>query len=127
MFTDPFSKLIRCQRIIRPFCKENPVNEVIMNVLQIKEKKNFPLFPRHFTYIQSNIPFKSFCFGYIQEILNIFCFLSISLREKCSDTEFFLVRIFPHSDWIRTRKNSVFGHFSRSVSYLYPRFLFSVK
>ena len=24
----------------------------------------------------------------------------------------FLVRIFPHSDWIRTRKNCVFGHFS---------------
>ena len=23
------------------------------------------------------------------------------LREKCSNTEFFLVRIFPHSDWIR--------------------------
>ena len=127
MFTDPFFKLIRCQRIIRPFYKENPVNEVIMNVLQIKEKKNFPLFPRHFTCIQSNILFKSFYFGYIEEILNIFCFLSISLREKCSNTEFFLVSIFPHSDWIRTRKNSVFGHFSRSVSYLYLRFLFSVK
>ena len=53
----------------------------------------------------------------------------ISLREKCPNTEFFVVRIFPHSDWvrrdteypskcgeIRTRKNSVFGHFSRSVS-----------
>ena len=89
MFTNPFFKLIRCQRIIRPFCKENPVNEVIMNVLQIKEKKNFPLFPRHFTCIQSNILFKSFYFGYIEEILNIFCFLSISLREKCSNTEFF--------------------------------------
>ena len=24
-----------------------------------------------------------------------------SLREKCVNTEFFLVRIFPHSDWIR--------------------------
>ena len=23
------------------------------------------------------------------------------LREKCPNTEFFLVRIFPHSDWIR--------------------------
>ena len=44
-----------------------------------------------------------------------------SLREKCPNTEYFLVRIFPYSDWIqsecrkiRTRKNSVFGHFSRS-------------
>ena len=43
---------------------------------------------------------------------------SLSLREKCPNTEFILVRIFPHSDWIRTRKNSVFGHFSRSVCYV---------
>ena len=35
---------------------------------------------------------------------------------KVSNTEFFLIRISPYSDWIRTRKNSVFGHFSRSVS-----------
>ena len=28
----------------------------------------------------------------------------LALREKCPDTEFFLVRIFPHSDWIRIRK-----------------------
>ena len=59
-----------------------------------------------------------------------------SLREKCPKTEFFLVRIFPHSDWIRrdtpytlylsvfspkkirTRKNSVFRHFSRSVLFI---------
>ena len=50
---------------------------------------------------------------------------------KCPITEFFLVRIFLYSDWIRrftvnlriqskygkicTRKNSVFGPFSRSV------------
>ena len=24
-----------------------------------------------------------------------------TLREKCQNTEFFLLRIFPHSDWIR--------------------------
>ena len=51
---------------------------------------------------------------------------------KFPNTEFFLVRIFLYSDWIRkftvnlriqseckkirTRKNSVFGHFSRSAS-----------
>ena len=28
-------------------------------------------------------------------------YLWLSLREKCPNTEFFLVRIFPHSDWIR--------------------------
>ena len=40
-----------------------------------------------------------------------------TLREKCPNMEFFLVRIFLYSDWIRTRKNSVFAHFSRSVTY----------
>ena len=52
----------------------------------------------------------------------------ISIKLLCNfhcvksdqNTEFFLVCIFPHSDWIkcgkiRTRKNSLFGHFSRSV------------
>ena len=56
-----------------------------------------------------------------------------TLHEKCPNTEFLMVRIFPYLDWIwrftacvnlriqskyrkiRTRKNSVFGHFSRSV------------
>ena len=54
-----------------------------------------------------------------------------TLREKCRNTEFFLVRIFLYSDCIqteyglnlriqsecreiRTRKNYVFGHFSHS-------------
>ena len=27
--------------------------------------------------------------------------MGAALREKCPDTEFYLVRIFPHSDWIR--------------------------
>ena len=52
-----------------------------------------------------------------------------ALRKMYPDTEFFLVRIFLHSDWIwrftciqsehrkiRTGKNSVFGPFSRSVA-----------
>ena len=28
---------------------------------------------------------------------------------------------FPHLDWIRTRKNSIFGHFSRSDSFIHYR------
>ena len=28
-------------------------------------------------------------------------FVGLSLREKCSNTEFFLVHIFPHLDWMR--------------------------
>ena len=53
----------------------------------------------------------------------------MALREKCPNTELFLVRIFLYSDWIRsiqskcririirTRNKSVFGHFSRSVTF----------
>ena len=37
-----------------------------------------------------------------------------SRLQKYPNTEFFRVRIFVHSDWIRTRKKSVFGHFSQS-------------
>ena len=71
-----------------------------------------------------------------QQLLLIFslCLLSSALREKWPNKRFFLVRIFRHLDWIRrgmeygaslhihsecrkirTRKNSVFGHFSRSA------------
>ena len=43
-----------------------------------------------------------------------------TLREKSPNTEFFLVRII-HSECgkIRARKNSVFGHFSRSDNFFY--------
>ena len=37
-----------------------------------------------------------------------------TLHEKCPNSELFLVRIFLYLDWIRTRNNSVSGHFSRS-------------
>ena len=37
-----------------------------------------------------------------------------SLREKCPNTELFLVRIQSEYRKIRTINNSVFGHFSRS-------------
>ena len=36
-----------------------------------------------------------------------------AVREKFPNTEFFLVRIFLYFDWIRTRRNSVFGFFLR--------------
>ena len=35
----------------------------------------------------------------------------VTLCEKCPNTEFFLVSIFPHSD----QKNFAFGHFSRNI------------
>ena len=48
-------------------------------------------------------------------------FPKFALCEKGPNAEFFLVRIFPLSvriGKIRTRKYSVFGHFSRSVAYI---------
>ena len=29
------------------------------------------------------------------------CYIILLMREKCPNTKFFLVRIFPHSNWIR--------------------------
>ena len=52
------------------------------------------------------------------EKLSLWNFESFTLREKCPNTEFFQVFILlTQSEYrkIRTRKNSVFGHFSRSV------------
>ena len=44
-----------------------------------------------------------------------------ALPEKCPNMEFFAVRIFLYSDSkMRTRKNLVFGHFSRNDSF--PQF-----
>ena len=40
-----------------------------------------------------------------------------SRHEKCPDTELFLVRIQSEYRKIRTRNNSVFGHFSRSEEF----------
>ena len=44
----------------------------------------------------------------------VFIFLKNTLREKCPNTELFQVRIQSECGKIRTRNNSVFGHFSRS-------------
>ena len=38
----------------------------------------------------------------------------LSLREKCPNTNLFLVRIFPHSDWTGQKKRHIWN-FSRSV------------
>ena len=52
------------------------------------------------------------CIPLLHVILeNISTFLTFSLHEKCPNTELFLVRIFPHLDWIRrdTEYLSVFS------------------
>ena len=45
----------------------------------------------------------------------------ITLREKCSNTELFLVRIQSEYRKIRTRNNSLFGHFSRIDCFLFDK------
>ena len=45
-----------------------------------------------------------------------FKWLGLSLREKCPNPEFFWL-VFSRK--IRTRKNSIFGHFPRSDSYFW--------
>ena len=45
--------------------------------------------------------------------------VTITLREKCPNTAFFLVRIQSEYGEIRTRKNSVFGHFSHRAMETY--------
>ena len=58
-------------------------------------------------------------------------FAKFALHEKCPNTELFLVRIQSKCGKIRTRKNSVSGHFSRSVEtdrlrfHLWKKFLYS--
>ena len=43
------------------------------------------------------------------------CTTDPALHEKCPNTEFFLVRTQSEYGKIRTRKNAVIGHFSRSA------------
>ena len=64
-----------------------------------------------------------------------------SLHKKCSELQFFLVRIFPYLDWIQNnfpdsgqiqgnmdQKHFEFGHFSHSEynrkNFIYFKFLF---
>ena len=68
------------------------------------------------------------------KVLDVFRTSHVPLPEKCPNTEFYLVRIFLYSEWIRrlaniriqseykkirTRKISVYGHLSRNVRSIY--------
>ena len=53
--------------------------------------------------------------SFVQVSYYIFNLARVSLREKCPNTELFLVWIWK----IRTRNNSVFEHFLRSVYFLH--------
>ena len=52
----------------------------------------------------------------LRKLEELFSFFSSALREKCPNTEFFLVGIFLYSDWMQenTDQNEFhFGHLSR--------------
>ena len=54
-------------------------------------------------------------------------YLTMALREKCPNTELFLVCIFLYYKRKRNRNNSVFGHFSRSVAYYIRALIWGVR
>ena len=104
-------------------CTKSYVNQVsdipiyCQGKSNITEKESTSFRKNIFPYFQQQIGSRLKKYNYYEK------FVSHPLREKCSNTDFFLVCIFPHSDRIRrdtecwkiqTRKNSVFGHFSRS-------------
>ena len=64
--------------------------------------------------------YQNFVIFFFQLAINNYHFDIYSVW-KVSKYGVFLVRIFPHLDWIRTRKNSIFGHFSRSDSFMHYR------
>ena len=64
--------------------------------------------------------YQNFVIFFFQLAINNYHFDIYSVW-KVSKYGVFLVRIFPHLDWIRTRKNSIFGHFSRSDSFIHYR------
>ena len=67
---------------------------------------------------QSNYTTSAICSGYSRDSSSSSpTSPTCTLREKFPNMELFLVRVFSHSDWIRTRNNSVSGHFSRSVTF----------
>ena len=54
---------------------------------------------------------KLWAVSHLQQVVFSFHTLrNVTLREKCLNTEFFLVRIFPHLDWIRRDTRSVTLH-----------------
>ena len=104
--------------------------------------KYFPVFRKVFSSICDrhfhNLEFHLVSYYSIKEL-----FLAWVTCGKCSNTKFFLVRIFQHSDWIRRdtkylsvfsrnagkygpEKNSVFGHFSRSEYKLFLNYGFTL-
>ena len=53
-------------------------------------------------------------------------FILLTVREKCPNTKFLLIRIFPYSDWIQ-RKNLCYSHYVKIIQIAtFFRFVFSL-
>ena len=87
---------------------ETPSDCLMWNPIYILHQREF----WRAVLASSFIKVKKMIFFFIAWVLKQ---IQISLRERRPNTEFFLVCIQSESRKIRTRKNSVFGHFSRSV------------
>ena len=85
-----------------------------INIYYSREWKTSERILKKFTSLNKG----SFYVCDMPQIQLIFANLSHTLREKCPNTEYFLVRIFLYSGWIQEstdqKKNSVFVHFSCS-------------
>ena len=86
-------------------------NEIIQDISQTGTFANSRIY-EHMSYWTPNhvrIPFSSLCCFLSANMLNVSIHLAILNHLKCIAWKLFvlgvfLVRIFPHSDWIRTRK-----------------------
>ena len=100
------------------FCKKQQHSK---NILKLKNftgsyKKN--LCPENLFSLILSLSWTKNVYKYILKFKQNITYTKFQyLREKCPNTEFFLVRIFLYSVRIQEntdKKNSVFGHFSRS-------------
>ena len=83
------------------------LSEIFLNSSSSPDDKTLEI--SGYNLVRSDHPFNSkrggvsiYYKNYLPLRINSVNYLSESVREKCPTTEFFLVRIFPHSDWIRT-------------------------
>ena len=116
---------------------------ILVKLIIIAVTKRRQCVKNHYSIRQTTVVYFQ-CWGHrcykipshFPSILDLQLWRKLTRREKYRNAEFFLTCVFPHSNWIRrdteylsvslriqfecgktrTRKNSVFGYFSRSVT-----------
>ena len=108
--------LVNCVKMLDYHCVKHATIQVFSYSYFLLQGQNLRFWP----YTGKHASTKTCALAYFTQY--IFKMQNLSLREKCLDTELFLVRIFLYSDWIwrftqiRSYFWSVFGHISRSVT-----------